>query len=451
MFAADKEAGAEVYSGATSEKQAWEVFRPALQMARASPAFREHYGAETFKQSIAIIANGSRFEPLIGKPGDGASPNCAIVDEYHEHDDDSLAQTMLTGMGAREQPLIMFISTAGENTAGPCYQLMLEAQRMLDGLVQDDELFALTYGLDKDDDWADPAMLRKANPNYGISVSEDFLLARHADAMANARQQGIYQIKHLNRWVGAKAPFFDLPKWLACKQEIRLEQFHGRRALLGLDLASTVDVNALVLLLREGEQYTAFGRFYLPEATVERSENKHLQAWQREGHLIVTPGQIVDMEWIRDDILDLARQFEIAELGYDPFQATMLVTMLVKAGISCVEVRPTVLNFSQPMKQLDGLIRSGKIAHDGCPVMTWMIGNVTAHRDAKDNVYPRKARDENKIDGVVALLMALARSMVVQEKLESVYERLARIPADTGLEHYERVAAMQREFDEEEF
>ena len=190
MLAGDGESGAEIYSGATSQKQAWEVFLPALLMTKARPQFQQRLGVTTFKQSIAIPGTASRFEPLIGKPGDGASPSCAIVDEYHEHDDDSLAQTMLTGMGAREQPLILFVSTAGENTAGPCYQLMLEAQRMLEGLVQDDELFALNYGLDEKDDWADPAMLRKANPNYGVSVSEDFLLARHADAMAERPAAG---------------------------------------------------------------------------------------------------------------------------------------------------------------------------------------------------------------------------------------------------------------------
>ena len=338
---------------------------------------------------------------------------------------------MLTGMGSREQPLMLFITTAGSNISGPCYSLQLEAQRMLEGVTPDDELFALIYGIDQDDDWTDPEMLRKANPNYAISVGAEFLLARHRDAMANAREQGVYQTKHLNRWVGARCAFFDLPKWIACRREIELDDYAGHPVRLGVDLASTVDVNAVSILIRDGERYTSFSRFYLPEATVERGHNQHYQTWAREGRLIVTPGEIVDMERIRDDILDLATRFQIAEVGYDPFQATMLVVELMKAGIPCVEIRPTVLNFSAPMKHLDGLIRAGRLEHDGCPVMTWMIGNTVAMADAKDNVYPRKEQGESKIDGTVALLMALARDMAAPPPAQvSMYETLARKQAE---------------------
>lgn len=413
MFAHDGEHGAEVYSGATSEKQAWEVFRPALMMAKSTPAFLERFGVQTYKQSIAIPATSSRFEPLIGKPGDGASPSCAIVDEYHEHQTDDLSQTMLTGMGAREQPLLLWITTAGSDTSGPCFMQEKEAERMLGGLVPDDELFAVMFGLDEDDDWTDAAMLRKANPNYDVSVSADFLLARHAEAMANARQQGAYQTKHLNRWVGARAAYFDLPKWMACRRDIKLADFVGRRCWLGLDLASTVDINALAIWFHDAEadRHSLFVKLYLPEATVDLGHNQHYQAWAREGWLTVTDGDIADYHRIRDDVLDIGSQFEVADLGYDPFQATMLVNELRDLGINCVEVRSTVQNFSQPMKHLDGLIRAGKIEHDGSPAMTWMIGNTVAAADAKDNVYPRKEQGENKIDGVVAALAGLARQM----------------------------------------
>jgi phage terminase large subunit-like protein len=435
MFAADDEHGAEVYSGATSEKQAWEVFRPALLMAKATPDFISRYGVETFKQSIAIPANASRFEPVIGKPGDGASPSCAIVDEYHEHDTNDLIDTMKTGMGAREQPLLLVITTAGSNTAGPCYALWTDAQHMLEGTIEDDEMFALLYTIDAGDDWTDPAMLQKANPNYGVSVGAEFLQSQLRSALGNAREQGTYQTKHLNVWVGARNAYFDMPKWLACRRPLVLADFTGRSVKLGLDLASTVDINALNLLFRDGDRYSTFSRFYLPETTVALGHNQHYQAWEREGHLIVTEGEIVDMARICADIIELATQFRVEEIAYDPFQATMLVAELTKAGLTCVEVRPTVLNFSGPMKMLDGLIRAGLIEHDGSPVMNWMVSNVTAPEDAKDNVYPRKERRENKIDGVIALLSALARHQAAVPEEPSIYEVLAaeRRPVPTTI------------------
>lgn len=422
MLTGDNEYGAEVYSGATTEKQAWEVFRPALLMAKSSPDFISHYGVSTFKQSISVAGTASRFEPVIGKPGDGASPTSAIVDEYHEHDTDDLVQTMVTGMGAREQPLLLIITTSGVNVSGPAYAMWLEIQQVMDGVVENDELFGLIYTIDQNDDWTDPALLEKANPNFGVSVGSEFLLARHRDAMTKARDQGPYQTKHLNRWVGARAAYFDMPKWIAGKRDISLRDFGQSGVKIGLDLASKVDIAALTMLFEEGGEYCTFSKFYLPEATVRLGHNQHYQAWELEGRLTVTDGEMIDFARIKEDILQLARDFVIEEVAFDPHQATMLVTELMKEGISCVEVRPLVLNFSEPMKQVDALIRAGKLSHDGCPVMTWMMGNVTAKADAKDNVYPRKEKDENKIDGPVALLMAMARAMVPKaESPPSVY------------------------------
>ena len=197
---------------------------------------------------------------------------------------------------------------------------------------------------------------------------------------------------------------------------LRLEDFEGEECVIGLDLASKVDIAALEILfpLADG-RYARFGRYYLPEATVEAGENEHYQGWQRDGWLTVTDGEIIDFARIKEDILDLSSRFQVREVAYDPHQATMLVTALMDEGVPCVEVRPTVLNFSEPMKTLDGLIRAGLIAHDGDPVMTWMIGNCVAKEDAKENVYPRKNRAEDKIDGVVANMMALARCMTPGE------------------------------------
>lgn len=412
MFGKDGEVGAEVYSGATTEKQAWEVFGPARRMAIAAPALPEALGVTVNASNLIRLEDGSKFEPIIGKPGDGSSPHCAIVDEYHEHDTADLYETMLTGMGAREQPLQLVISTAGYNIAGPCYDDWLTVQKILDRAVDDETHFGVIYAADVEDDWTSEIALRKANPNAGVSVSIEFLQSQLRDAISNPRKQGVFKTKHLNIWENARDAYINMQRWAECKAPISLDGLAGRRCWGGLDLASKIDLAALELLFDlGGGRYARFGRYYLPDETVQQPENDHYRAWARAGLLTVTEGNIIDFGRILEDLQQLAGRFEFEALAYDPFQATMLVTELMNAGLPCVEVKPTVLNLSEPMKQIDALIRDRNLAHDGDPVMTWMMSNVVAKVDAKDNVYPRKDRPEKKIDGFVALCMAMNRAM----------------------------------------
>lgn len=416
MLAADGEPGAEVYSIATSEKQAWEVFGPGRQMALKTPEFQAKFGIDVNAKSLTRTAEMAKFEPLIGKPGDGSSPHCAIVDEYHEHQTDDALATMETGMGAREQPMSLVISTAGDNVSGPCRDDWLECQKVLERVMEDDRLFALIYTVDAEDDWTSEAALRKANPNYGVSVEADFLLSQQRDAINNPRKQGHFKTKHLNLWVQARDAFINMQRWAECSvQGLTLEDFAGQECWLGLDLASKVDIAALELVFKHGDGYARFGRYYLPEETVNLPENQHYRAWHQQGFLTVTDGNIIDFHEIFEDILAICSRFTVVDVAYDPHQATMLVTQLQAEGIPVVEFKPTVLNFSEPMKQIEALIRDRKLKHNGDPVMTWMMSNVVAKVDAKDNVYPRKERPENKIDGFVALCMAMGRIMSQSE------------------------------------
>ena len=415
MFAADGEFSAEVYCGATSERQAWEVFRPSKLMVSKTPEFKNFYDIEVNASNMNIIGDGSRFEPMIGNPPDGSSPSLAILDEYHEHDNDRMLETMMTGMGAREQPMMLMITTAGDNVAGPCFAMQLDAQKVLEGASVDDEMFSLIYGIDQGDDWTHIKSLKKANPNYGISVSEDFLKAQLQRAKNNARKQSAFKTKHLNVWVGARDAFYNIEKWHSCADtSLKLEDYYGQRIYIGLDLASRVDIAALeILVALDDGTYVQFGKHYLPESAAVESD--HYTGWMNEGLLNVTDGEIIDFEEIKEDILELCSKFEVAELAYDPFQATKLVTELMEEGVPVVEMRPTVLNFSEPMKEIDSLMRSGRIKHNGNPVFTWMLSNCTAKEDKKSNVYPNKSRPENKIDGPVALMMALGRAMQAEE------------------------------------
>ena len=412
MLSSDDEYGAEVYSGATTEKQAWEVFRPAKLMATRAEGFIEATGVEVNASNINILDNGSRFEPIIGNPGDGQSPSCAIIDEYHEHKDDKVLDTMETGMGAREQPLMLVITTAGDNIAGPCYQMQIDAQKALEGVIESEQTFALIYTVDKGDDWASVESLKKANPNFGVSVSEEFLLARLQDAKNNARKQSVYKTKHLNIWVGSRDAFFNIERWNeSADSTLKIEDFYGKKAYIGMDLASKVDIAAVEILIDNDGELVRFGKYYLPESALESTASDHYAGWAKDGWLTITDGEIIDFSEIEQDILDLCSHFQVDQLAYDPFQATMLATRLMAEGVPIIELGATVKNFSEPMKQLDGLVRSRQIAHNGDPVMTWMMSNVVAKVDAKDNVFPRKEKDEYKIDGPVALIMALNRQM----------------------------------------
>lgn len=412
MLTADGEPGAEVYSGATSEKQAWEVFGPAKQMAKAVSEFVSAYGVEINAKSLTRPGDMSKFEPVIGKPGDGASPHCSITDEYHEHATDEQLATMETGMGAREQPLSIVVSTAGDNVAGPCRDDWMDCQKVLEGVTEDDRLFAMIFTIDQEDEWATEAALRKANPNYDVSVSGEFLLAQLRDAINNPRKQGHFKTKHLNIWVQARDAFINMQRWAECKADLKLSDFKGKRCFVGMDLASKIDLAALEFLFpMDDGRFARFGKYYLPEETVMLPENQHYQGWHSAGLLTATDGNQTDYFHILEDIKQFSEEFEIAQFAYDPHNATMLVTACQEEGLPMVSFGPTVLNFSEPMKQIEALIRDRKLVHDGDPVMNWAMSNVTAKLDRKDNVFPNKERPENKIDPFVALCMAMGVAM----------------------------------------
>ena len=415
LFAADGEAGAEVYSGATSEKQAHEVFRPAWQMAQKMPSFRSRFGVELSGNpknpgTMYVIEDMSKFETVIGKPGDGASPHAALVDEYHEHDTDHMVDTMLTGMGAREQPMLSIITTAGTNIGGPCYEQRRDVIRILEGEVKDETIFGIIYGIDEGDRWDDPASLIKANPNYEVSVFGDFLLAQLEAAKRSSSKQNAFRTKHLNDWVGAKSAWMNMLAWQRQKREFEIEDFEGYPCWVGVDLASKLDVAALVMLFRKDGAYYCIPRFYVPEIALE--ENEKYRTLVLEGAMIATPGEMTDYGFIEQELNELAaRGADIQDIAFDPAQATYLMTRLDQSGLPVTEVAQNVRNMSEPMKEVEALTLSRKLWHDGNPTMTWMMGNVVAKVDAKEHIYPRKETKANKIDGAVALIMAMARAM----------------------------------------
>jgi phage terminase large subunit-like protein len=416
MLAVDGEFGAEVYSGATSQDQAMEVFRPALLMAKATPRYCQRYGVTPNASNLSVTENNSKFEPVIGKPGDGASPSLAIVDEYHEHKTPELFDTMQTGMGARSQPLILVITTAGSDISGPCYLHQVELQKVLEGTIENDQRFGVVFTIDDDDDWTSELALRKANPNFGVSVGEDYLLGQQRDAITDPRKQNVFKTKHLDVWVAAASPWLNLYNvQQAGDSALNPEMGGWDGAVIGGDLASKQDIASIVVLCWKGDgderEYYAFSRNYVPESALEKPENAHYQAWVNSGHLISTPGNMISLEQIQEDTIELAGITGAREFAKDPWGGHQMGANLQAEGLEVVDIPQQVRYLSEPMKEIEARVDGGKFHHDGNPCYVWQLSNVEVKEDRNENVFPRKARASNKIDAAIATIVAMNRAI----------------------------------------
>ena len=414
MLLADGEPGAEVCSAATTKQQARIVFDDSRRMCKMDSAMVERFGLDVQQHALLVEDTGSKYVPLSaeGSTLDGLNVHFAPIDELHAHKTRAVYDVIDSGRGSRNQPMIWAITTAGTDRSGICYERRTHVTKVLGNVFKDETCFGIIYTIDDGDDWADPACWRKANPNYGVSVLAHDMHAAARYALSMASKQPEFLTKRLNVWVNADSAWMDMRAWdAAADKDLTLQQFAGADCLVGLDLASKVDIAAKVYLFeKEGTLYL-FGSYWLPERAVENSVNSQYEGWRRSGYLTVTDGEVTDYDQIEESILDDCVRFDVQEVAYDPFQATQLSSHLVEHGVPMVEMRPTVLNFSEPMKELEARILSGRLKHNGCPVLTWMISNVVCHRDQKDNIYPRRERVENKIDGAVAAIMAIGRWM----------------------------------------
>lgn len=421
MFRKDDEPGAECYFGATTEKQAWEIFGPMRQMAVAVPELATGTGTTVNARSLVAIGDNAKAEPVIGKPGDGASPHLACVDEYHEHLDATLYDTMKTGMGAREQPLMLVITTAGENLGGPCHALWGEMEKLLDGVFEDETVFSVIWTIDEGDDWATEAALVKANPCWGVSINPEIVLPDMEEAKRNPAKQAIFRIKHLNAWVGAAKVWLNIEKWKACGDDaLRLEAFAGRDCWVALDAASKIDMVSMVACFRDGGRYTIFARHYLPQGTIDMPHNAKYRSWRANNRIVETVGARIDFTRVEEDLRAWADQFNVRQFAYDPKELNDFVNrVMLWASFDCIEIIQSPQNMSEPSKELEAQVEAQTLRHDGCPVLTWMASNAV-RKEARGGgpvkyYFITKNKSEQKIDGIVAAIMAIGRAMVAPD------------------------------------
>lgn len=419
---ADHEPGAEVYSFATTREQAKIVFGDAQTMARGNRALQEAYGLEVTAHALYVPATNSTFQAKSaeGSTLDGLNTHLAIIDELHAHKKRDVFDVVETSLGKRRNSLMVSITTAGVDRTGICYEQRTLVTKILSGSLQDESYFGIIYTLDLDDDWKSDEALAKANPNWGVSVRPEVIRALQAKAIATPSAENNFKTKHLDVWCNADVGWMDMKAWDACADESLDESdFDGEPCWLGLDLASTSDMTAKVKIFQRkidgSSHYYLFGDYWLPRTAIERGVNSQYQGWEYLGYLHVCEGPVTDFAEIRDSILEDCGRYSVQSVAYDPFQAVQLSKELSDDGVPMVLCKQTVANLSDPMKQFQALVLDHRLHFNGDPVLTWMVSNVVCHVDVKENIYPRKDAPENKIDGVVAGIMALSRALLNDE------------------------------------
>ena len=433
MLCADGERGADIYSFATTRQQARIVFDDAKAMARQSLAELESaFGLKIFANDIQVPATYSKFLPRSSEAGtnEGLNSHFACVDELHAHKTRELYDVVLKSLGKRAQGLFWTITTAGNNLEGICYEVRRTLKKVLDGTIQNDSMFGVIYTIDPDDDWRTEAALKKANPNYGVSLNPKDLMSDLDNALVNASAENDYKTKRLDVWCNSQSAWLDMRKYRKCTVDVDISDFEGMPCIYGLDLAAKIDVAAVVRLFWRKEQdkvhYYVFPEFFLPSETIRQSCNSQYAGWAKQGLITEFDGPIIDLNAIQSFLLEDMSRFQVLACAYDPWQATQLSQNLLTEGAPMVQLSASVKNFSDPMKQVQALIYDKCLHTDGNPVMEWMASNVVCHYDAKDNIYPRKERPEDKIDGMVALIMAMnqAQFLNVEENYLDASEKV---------------------------
>jgi len=444
LFAADEEPGAEVYTAATKRDQARITHKEAIRMVKSSPVLTDEIGVKIFTASdnMNIPGTASKFEALGADADtmDGLNIHGAIVDELHAHKTRATWDVLTTATGSRRQPLIFGITTAGTNRQSLCFDLHEYTEKVLSGVIEDDSFWGIIYTLDYIENdkgemilenWEDERNWIKANPNLGISkkISDMRNMATKAKNMPAALSS--FLRLHLNVWTQGANKWLNLEKWILCGQAVDPDGLRGRICYGGLDLSSNSDISAWILVFppeADGDPYQILCRFFIPQNNVHDRVSKDrvpYDAWIRQGYIMATPGDIIDYDFIFAQIEKDMQAFDVAQIAFDRWGATQISqriqglkddeNFLVSFGQGFQSMAPA-------MKDAEDLILTKKIAHGGHPVFTWMADNVVAKEDPAGNKKPDKQASREKIDGIVAWIMAQARAIVNEGSNKSVYD-----------------------------
>lgn len=432
---ADGEPGAEVFAAAVDREQAEVVFDEAKRMVQASSTLKAK--CRIFKRSIVIQKTMSAFRVLSADSSTkhGLNVHGVLVDELHAHRNRDLWDVLVTGRGSRRQPLAVAITTAGSDRHGVCWELHEKARRIRAGEIEDPSFYGVIYAAAVGDDWRSEATWRTANPGYGISVQAQYLADECAAASQSAAYENAFRRLHLNQWTQQDVRYLPMARWDECAGTVDLAALEGQPCYGGLDLSSTLDVTAWVKLFpRPGGTLVVIPRFFLPSAHLGdrcRRDGVPYDQWARQGLVTLIDGEMIDYAWVREQIQADAERFDVREVAYDRWGAAQLVQELEGAGMIVVQMGQGFASMSGPTKELLSLVMARRLIHGGNPMLRWMADCLEVRSDPAGNLKPSKPdrrMNSNRIDGIVALIMALDRAMrhagnmAAAAKLVSVYE-----------------------------
>lgn len=426
LLMADGEPGAEVYNAASDRDQAGIVFNEAQSMASASPHLSSRLRIVASRKTIIYPRTNSVYRALSADvpTKEGLNIHGLVFDELHAQKTRDMYDTLRYGGAARRQPLLVSITTAGFDRYSICREQHEYAEKVLKGIVEDTSFFPLIYAAGEEDDWSSPDVWRRANPSFGVTIDEETFAEEFREAMEKPALQNSFKRYRLNIWTSSERRWIDLAKWDASAGFADPADLAGRLCFGGLDLASSLDVAACVFVFPVEEEWKVLPHFWIPEENMrERVKRDRVpyDVWVREGLMTATPGNVIDYGWIRADIERFADRHQVQEIAYDRWNATEIVQNLADKGLTMVPVGQGFASMSAPMKRVEALVYSKQLHHGGNKVLRWMTDNVQATEDAAGNIKPDKGKSREKIDGIVALIMAMNRAMLLSNP-ESAYE-----------------------------
>lgn len=412
----DREAGAQVYSAAADKDQAAIVFNAAVEMRNQHPELRRRSMA--YRRALVVPQWGASFKPLSSdaRRKHGFNVHGFIFDEFHVQEDRELYDVLHTATGARAQPLEIIITTAGYDRKSICWTMHDYALKVRDGIIVDSTFLGVIYAAEEGDDWRHPATWEKANPNLGISVRRDYLAAECEKAKQLPSYENTFKRLHLNVWTEQASRWIPTETWDLIDEVVDAEDLEGMTCAGGLDLSSVSDLSALVLdFEREDGAHVWLPFFWMPRENVElrvRRDRVPYDQWVRQGLIKATDGNVVDYRVIRADMNAIAERFHVREVAFDRWNSQSLVTDLQDDGFKMVAFGQGFASMSAPTKEFEKLVLGRRLVHSKHPVLRWMLSNVTVRQDPAGNVKPDKEKSGEKIDGIVAGIMALARNII---------------------------------------